>query len=460
MKKLNAIGLLFQSNISSDLEQFSRGKQAKNATTGFQVLLDDENAESMRMNKSDNYSKSADNLFDLIQSMLQLLVDSEKLEEVLHHLSEEEGDYLLTLIEGSNTEQDIDAELEKLIASMLTNETPYEFIASNEEGKSLLNNIKHMIENNNFNQAWMSNPLTSEAEHAVNVEEADHYFQKQFSNLFKQAESIMANINNESEAVKDAPKLLKLIEQWTELERKHGQSGMKLIALEENQEEKQQSGWKQLINAYKRRNQLAVRNQYNSVAQVSSADIANWMKPLLGEHQEAEMIRQHPSTTLSSMPISRLEQYVMYMNQAQGTTQIDQQLMDQFQTIMNRSNFLSSNNGINQLSIALKPENLGEMLVRLTEINGEMAVKIIVSSTTTRKILESNIHQLKHMFAPQQVVIEEQDTDLFNAQDDLDEQLLEQQTEEDESGQNSGQKNQDNERDFKDQFNQLLNTEV
>lgn len=456
---MNAIGLFFQPNMLAIPEQLSDGKHTKSSTTGFQVFLHHENAESMQMNETNKTSKSTGSLFDLIQSMLRLLVDSEELEELLDHVSEEEGEYILSLIKDSDTELETDEEMEKVMASILANETLYELLTNNDEGKSLMDIIQDMLQKNNINQVWLSNPFASEAAHISNETDLQ-YVQKQFSNLFKQVASILNNINSESEAVKQAPKLLKLLKQWTALERKQGQSGMKLIASENDLEEKQQSGWKQLINAYQRRSQLVSRQQYNTVAQVSSVDIANWMKPLLGEDLEAEMMRQHPSTTLSMMPISRLEQYVMYMNQTQGTSSVDQQLIDQFQTILSRSNFLASNNGINQLSIALKPENLGDMLVRLTEINGEMAVKIIVSSSTTRKMLESNIHQLKHMFAPQQVIIEKQDADVFNAQEELDEQPLEKQNDEDESGQNDEQSNQGNESNFKDQFNQLLNMEV
>src|SRR5690625_7091782 len=49
------------------------------------------------------------------------------------------------------------------------------------------------------------------------------------------------------------------------------------------------------------------------------------------------------------------------------------------------------------------------MMVRLEEVNGEMTAKIIVTTEAAKKALQSNIHQLKNMFSPHQVVIERQD---------------------------------------------------
>ncbi|WP_337020412.1 flagellar hook-length control protein FliK, partial [Oceanobacillus massiliensis] len=113
----------------------------------------------------------------------------------------------------------------------------------------------------------------------------------------------------------------------------------------------------------------------------------------------------------TALPTSKLEQYAIYINQSQTNPNQspDRQLIEQFQKIMNTSKFSAMPNGTNLLSIALRPNNLGEMMVRFTQINGEMTVRILVSSSAAKEMLESNVHQLKNMFSPHQVVVEKQD---------------------------------------------------
>jgi len=112
----------------------------------------------------------------------------------------------------------------------------------------------------------------------------------------------------------------------------------------------------------------------------------------------------HP--ILNAKPMSPIEQYVIYMQHADDDQVTSDQLLRQFRQIIQASQFSPLQSMQNQLAITLKPDNLGEMLVRFVEVNGEMAVKIFVSSQATKSLLETNIHQLKHMFAPHQISIE------------------------------------------------------
>ena len=164
------------------------------------------------------------------------------------------------------------------------------------------------------------------------------------------------------------------------------------------------------------------------------------------------------TVALSSQPLSKVEQYVIYMNQNETTQSVDKQLIDQFQQVMRTSRFLSMNNGVNQLSIALRPDNLGEMMVRFTEVNGEMTLKIIVSSQATRQMLEANIHQLKNMFSPHQVVIEEREAVIENVQTKQEEQPLDEQEEEHSHESNQGE-SQNFDEDFETQFHEILMNE-
>ena len=112
---------------------------------------------------------------------------------------------------------------------------------------------------------------------------------------------------------------------------------------------------------------------------------------------------------INPMTQSPIEQYVIYTQISSDEDSVSKQLLNQFRQIMKASQFSPTNPSVNHLSMTLKPSNLGEMLVRFVEINGEMTVKILVTSQSTKSMLEGNIHQLKHMFAPHQVMIEKVD---------------------------------------------------
>src|SRR5699024_11587249 len=86
---------------------------------------------------------------------------------------------------------------------------------------------------------------------------------------------------------------------------------------------------------------------------------------------------------------------------------------------MESSRYLNLNQANRQMTIHLRPHHLGYIVVKMNELNGEMLVKLMVQSSDAKRMLESNLHQLKHMFSPHQVVIEKQDTLLFTDQTTL-----------------------------------------
>src|SRR5699024_7038317 len=110
--------------------------------------------------------------------------------------------------------------------------------------------------------------------------------------------------------------------------------------------------------------------------------------------------------------MSKIEQYVIHLNHTQSGSSVEQQIIDEFQKIMQTSKLLSQPNGRMQLSLSLRPENLGDVMIRFVQIDGEMAVKITVSSQAAKEILEKNLHQLRNVFSPHQVVIERQKLNL------------------------------------------------
>ena len=95
-------------------------------------------------------------------------------------------------------------------------------------------------------------------------------------------------------------------------------------------------------------------------------------------------------------PMTPLEQYTIFVN-----------MIEQLQQMILSSRF-GQINGTNHLTIQLKPNHLGDLTIRFMEQDGQMIVKMIVQSKGAKELLEANIHQLRHMFAPNQVIIERQ----------------------------------------------------
>jgi Flagellar hook-length control protein FliK len=116
-------------------------------------------------------------------------------------------------------------------------------------------------------------------------------------------------------------------------------------------------------------------------------------------------------SSLELLPMSKLEQFTIYLGRHQSTaTSTQQQFMEQLEQIMKITQF-NQKNGTLELTIKLKPAHLGDMMINFTQVNGEMAVKISVSTSSAKELLEANINQLKSMFSPNQVIIEKQQID-------------------------------------------------
>lgn len=315
----------------------------------------------------------------------------------------------------------------------------------------------------------------------------DIEIQQRFKALFAEAKNILSQLN-EQNAAKSATNLLYLLEEWVALGKKSADGKYQMNALltvtENGDATKEQSIWKELVQAFQKRNQFFGGRKYEANAKVTSTDISKWLQHALAVYEKSGNVEEGKQPdllarstlgnqlkpdnagsgqmTLPTGPMTRMEQFVIHLNQTQGSKPMGEQLIKQFQQVIKTSRFLTLNNGNSQLSIALKPDNLGNMMVKLTQINGEMAVKILVSSQAAKEMLESNIQQLKHMFSPQQVVIERQDLEAQNAQD-----LFKEKEDGLAGNHDQGQPDKENEEerqehgnDFRTQFHELLNEKV
>src|SRR5690625_1425152 len=292
----------------------------------------------------------------------------------------------------------------------------------------------------------------------------NHQVVQQLLTVIQKAENIISQITNEQDAKQSAPELIALLEQYTTLEKKYKNEKINPDVHEALKSEtpKEHGVWRELLSTFKKRAQFITKQQYNTDAKVTSTDVAKWVQNALTDNDSAEKTIGNPSITSASVPMSRVEQYVVYLNtsQAYSSQNVDQQLIEQFQRVIKESRFSATPNGPSQLSLTLRPDNLGEMMVRLTHVNGEMTVKIIVTSEATKEMLQSNIHQLKNMFSPQQVIIERQELNAQPSQEaDGEQQKQPMEDEEQNQQEHSKQNEKSNDDDFETRFHELLMNE-
>ncbi|KGX88636.1 flagellar hook-length control protein FliK [Pontibacillus marinus] len=229
-----------------------------------------------------------------------------------------------------------------------------------------------------------------------------------------------------SEITKLEKQMFELAKQWLQLEKQSNVSAKDRSQLlqalkEQGISQKGSQIWDKVLTNLQKRQTFSSMNHYGTDAKVTYKEFSKWMQNAWKNMNATSQSKQDVSTqqsitaSLDTMPMSKQEQYVIKMNTNQQEANTQRQLIDQFQKVMNRSRFLSNQNG-QQLSIKLKPGNLGEMMVRMTQQNGEMMVKIMVTSQTTKEMLEGNLQQLRHMFSPNQVVVEKQDLNVNSQQ--------------------------------------------
>ncbi|SIS37639.1 hook-length control protein FliK [Salimicrobium flavidum] len=171
--------------------------------------------------------------------------------------------------------------------------------------------------------------------------------------------------------------------------------------------------FQQLISNVNRKQQMP--SAYNQ-QQISVKDISKWMAQatsnLTSEEVNGKQVGSEQKTTLAyQTPMTRVEQLVIKVDQ-QSSTPAQKQVFQQMQGMIQSSRMFTDKAGNQEMQIKLKPASLGEMTIKFTQLSGEMAVKIMVTSQAAKEMLEGNMQQLRHMFSPQQVVVEKTDQSL------------------------------------------------
>ena len=364
--------------------------------------------------------------------------------------------YLKQLIDPTRAENDT-LSTEELIADLNESE-------SEELDRSMVEDLLRLFENKNIVLTGFTEipPPTSFVQ--GNEQAEFRQIEVQFQQIVAKLTELFSKLTtNETSITRVTPELRQLLQQWITLEKQLSPKQLQSINQSINKDRKEESIIHELINTYKKRVDLIAKRQYNTNAQITNSDIAKWLRHALSNYSSQERVHVAAySLSNQQLPMSDVEQYIIFVNRDNSEMKVSDQILKQFEQTIRTSQFLTKP-GMNQLTFSLRPEKLGEMMVRLTQINGEMAVKIIVSSQATKEMLESNIHQLKNMFSPHNVLIEKEELSLSKEETNK-EQNQDQQLKDDEKSDTSQQSSDDEEqtrKDFKTEFlDSIMNEKV
>lgn len=186
--------------------------------------------------------------------------------------------------------------------------------------------------------------------------------------------------------------------------------------LEELEEEKISETFKLLVKTFEKRTEMTTQNMYQNDAIITKSTIANWLEQAFQRYDTVQSSQQIYDTVMSTqmsnptnLPIDEVQQYDIHIRQTGKVEEISEQLVSKLTTVIQKSSIFKQD-GIMLLQLQINPTQLGHITVRMAEVNGEMRVELFVTTNATKKILESNIHQLKHLFSPHQVIIEKDPT--------------------------------------------------
>lgn len=442
---MNAIGILFQQTNMPFSNSRSLVKGDNKQTSLFDTTLQEEQLLSHRLFGDSQLNvqkeeKTNEMHFNGLAQFFQQDIkgmDQQPINTLLDYLIYKQGqleeltgkaELLLTAI---NEQKDIEQVSPKLLQlleewSVIT-DSHSSF--SEEIDSTLMENLTDLIEKIQVKLGGKDTPLVNVEEDAKQLLElltSNHLFNEMgqtplIQNLRMQLEQVIHNPNLNDKNIAQLQVLLTQLKQI--IQKDDNLRLINLEAAEGKENSKERAIWHELLQTYQKRK--SIESIYRMNANVRNSDISKWLTHALNRLTANETVVNQSGFNLTTMPMSKIEQYVIHVNQTQEAPLVDKQIINQFEKIMQTSKFLTQPNGRMQLSVMLRPENLGEMMIRLTQNDGEMVIKITVNSGATKDVLERNLHQLRNIFSPHQVVIERQEISLQQASE-----LTKEQTEE------------------------------
>ncbi|MFS0561205.1 flagellar hook-length control protein FliK [Terribacillus sp. 179-K 1B1 HS] len=196
-------------------------------------------------------------------------------------------------------------------------------------------------------------------------------------------------------------------------------------------------------------------NAIRQVVEAAKDETAQTSKA--GSTQPKQELQNFDAKQVSTLQVSKQEQLVFHLKQAeQAPEQAGKELVQKIEQAVKFSGMLSDRNGLKELSIQLRPGNLGDLQVKLVRENGDITVQIVAASKQAKEMLDSNISSLKHMFSPHQVSITERVDQIQTASSERSSQQQFQDANEEQQNRERGQQEQHSQDSFDAAFAEIL----
>lgn len=236
--------------------------------------------------------------------------------------------------------------------------------------------------------------------------------EQQIGPIIDSMKEVFSNLEQGENYKEVARQLLPILQHWMTLKREVSETELELQA-EEQLTEEQWNIFKLLANNVEKRQHVA--QQYGQDVSVTRHDITKWLQAAVERYSEDHHRPMISPTSLhqQAIPVSEVQQYTIHLQSLDRVERVSEELTQKLVHVIKESRFLTKTNHLqpfNQLTVVLRPEQLGNITVRFQQVDGNMTVQMIVTSQATKELLEANMHQLKHMFSPHQVVIERDET--------------------------------------------------
>ena len=287
-----------------------------------------------------------------------------------------------------------------------------------------------------------------EIEDIVNedVIEINEFAESKLVQLLTQLQSAMDLMDRRELPEKIARIFLPLLKEWTSMSKQYSREALNEFAANFLDIDDLEI-LKNVQELYEKRTYFQSKQMYGETATVTRSDVAQWINVALNQNQDQEQTHRVISTlkneTIAVPKMSVLNQQAIHFFQRLDSVQrIEAEMTTRVVNIIQQHMSIQQKGPVQSLSMVLTPEHLGTLQVNFSQVNGEMIVRIIASSSYAKEMLESNLHQLKHAFSPHQVqivrgddtiieddVLPQQEEQSENHQDNYDEQQEEQKDE-------------------------------
>lgn len=393
---MNVTGnVIFAQQITA-VDQGSYVKTDKDFTTSFKQIVNEKQSDVSIENS----------IVDPIDGKLDL---ETQLNNWLEELSEQDLDYVIGWLEAELEVSNVD---ESQLIDILANLNLAEIEITDQKLQTILSTLSNESEiENESDQTVYASEFSNWTHHFVSVDYNVRQQMIQVETNQQTIDSINQLMNQFDDFTqKDAKQLLDLLNRMQPTEEQFTMLLDNLTELDVDQAKL--TTFSKVYQNYLKRTALSEQTNYRSDSVVTSKDIMKWVKAAVDQISNNQ---DTPTNTFGQLfsqqsTHSTIEQMQIHLgHQVDSVDQMGEQLLSQFEKAISQSRFIQNLSGGHQLVLKIAPKSLGTIMVELTEIDGEMLVKLTATSQMAKEALEANVKELRHMFSPHNIVIEKQE---------------------------------------------------